>query len=459
MNRCAHIAGIAFLTLGILLRLSSGAGALDHALETTLPANPARSVASASPAPLAQSAAPIRGLESSQAVEYPWRFLHITDPHLYVQKGLEDRPLESPTLRNWLSILEQIKAFQPPPRFVLCTGDLVNVSAGDVGVANFQALLATLWGDKEAQEYSVDENLTIPIYFCPGNHEAKNSQMLNDTFDNYHCQIKSESYYMVAGDDYVILSLNSGKDEFNDAHFLLPEGDGLYEPDVAAFLEDAAAVGESTCAVVMVHHPWVNPEADFIGGSWNFWVDGSFMHYRDEFIGACRDHGLNLVLSGHYDLGVPFFNDGIWDQDGGAWEPGDGTVFVMTNGIQRLNAFRWIDVPGPGEVAVGPVEYFKAPESGQVPLEFELQQNYPNPFNAMTTIEIGMPYSSPVRLEIFNLLGQRVRVLVDGPMARGRHPVGWSGRDDGGDVVASGIYFCRLTAGDAAVTRKMVMIR
>ncbi len=398
-------------------------------------------------------------VQLGQAAEYPWRFLHITDPHLYVQRGLEDRPLESPTLRNWLSILGQIRAFQPPPRFVLCTGDMVNVSAGQAGEANFEALLATLWGDREAQEYYIDEALTIPIYFCPGNHEAKNSQMLNDTFDNYHRLIKRESYYSVAGDDYVIFSLNSGKDEFNDAHWLLPEGDGLYEGDVPAFLEDAAAVGDSVYAIVMVHHPWVNPEADFIGGSWNFWVDGSFLHCREEFIGACLDYGLDLVLSGHHDLGVPFFNDGIWAGDGGAWEEGDGTVFVMTNGIQRLNAYRWIDVPAFGEVAVGPVEYFEAPDDGRVPLEFELAQNYPNPFNAVTTIEIGLPYSGHVRLEIYNLLGQRVRVLADRHLERGRHAVTWSGQDDDGAPVSSGVYFCRLTAGDAAEIRKMVLIR
>jgi hypothetical protein len=395
----------------------------------------------------------------ARAADYPWRFLHITDPHLYVQKGLEDRPLESPTLRNWLSILKQIGSFDPPPRFVLCTGDMVNVSAGESGENNFQALLATLQGDTQDQEYYLDEGRTIPIYFCPGNHEAKNAQMLNDTFDNYHRLIKRESYYRVTGDDYIIFSLNSGKDEFNDAHFLLPEGDGLYQEDAAAFLEDAAAVGESTCAVVMVHHPWVNPEADFIEGSWNAWVDGSFLHFREEFIEACFDHGLDLVLSGHHDLGVPFFNDGIWDEGGGAWEEGDGTVFVMTNGIQRLNAYRWIVVPGPGEVEVGAVEYFQAPESGRVPLEFELRQNYPNPFNAMTTIEIGLPYAGSVRLEVYNLLGQRVRTLVDGSLAPGRHAIGWSGRDDGGGRVASGIYFYRLTDGDAAETRKMVFIK
>jgi|GEM_PF-2042747 len=439
MSRRANIAVLALLALGLLPGLEPGAPvhALDHA----------------------QAAGSARADGPNLTAEYPWRFLHVTDPHLYVQKGLEDRPLESPTLRNWLSILEQIGSFDPPPRFVLCTGDMVNVSAGGAGIANFEALLTTLWGDTQAQEYYLDGDLTIPVYFCPGNHEAKNGQMLNDTFDNYHRLVKRESYYTVAGDDYVIFSLNSGKDEFNDAHFLLPEGDGLYQEDVAAFLGDAAAVGESTCAIVMVHHPWVNPEADFIGGSWNDWVDGSFLHFREEFVGACFDHGLDLVLSGHYDQGVPFFNDGIWDREGGAWDPGDGTVFVMTNGIQRLNAYRWIVVLGPGEVEVGAVEFFQAPETGQVPLRFELGQNFPNPFNAMTTIEIGLPTPGPVRLEIYNLLGQRVRLLIDRYLERGRHAVGWTGRDDGGGKVSSGIYFCRMTAGDAAKTRKMVLIR
>lgn len=423
MNRRSYIAAIALPALGLVLGLTLG---------VALP---------------------------GQCADYPWTFLHITDPHLYVEPECQSDPLESPALRNWLSILEQIKALDPPPRFVLCTGDLVNVSAGSAGEANFQALLASLSGDIAAQEYYLDEALTIPIYFCPGNHEAKNAQMLNDTFDNYHRLIKGESYYSVAGEDYVIFSLNSGKDEFNDPHFLLPEGDGLYEEDVAAFLEDAAEVGDSVCAIVMVHHPWVNPEADFIGGSWNGYVDGVFMHCRDEFIGACHDHGLDVALSGHHDLGVPFFNDGIWDQDGAAWEEGDGTVFVMTNGIQRLNAYRRVVVPAPGVVEVGPVEFFGSPETGQAPLEFELVQNYPNPFNARTTIEVGLPYGRWVRVEVYNLLGQKIRTLVDGRLERGRHGVGWAGRDDAGRKAASGVYFCRLTAGAAAVTRKMVLLR
>jgi flagellar hook assembly protein FlgD len=64
-----------------------------------------------------------------------------------------------------------------------------------------------------------------------------------------------------------------------------------------------------------------------------------------------------------------------------------------------------------------------------------------------------------VRLEVCNLLGQRVRTLIDGPLERGRHRIIWSGQDDDGERVASGVYFCRMTAGEAAMTRKMVLLR
>ncbi|MCD6249554.1 MAG: T9SS type A sorting domain-containing protein [candidate division Zixibacteria bacterium] len=94
-----------------------------------------------------------------------------------------------------------------------------------------------------------------------------------------------------------------------------------------------------------------------------------------------------------------------------------------------------------------------------LPTEFALGQNYPNPFNPTTMIEFDLPKSSAVRLEIYNITGQKVRTLVSGQLAVGRQSVEWDGRDTSGRRVSSGIYLYRLTAGEFVQTRKMLLLK
>ena len=79
-----------------------------------------------------------------------------------------------------------------------------------------------------------------------------------------------------------------------------------------------------------------------------------------------------------------------------------------------------------------------------LPSEFVLHQNYPNPFNPETEIEFDVPETRRVKLTIYNLLGQKVRVLFDGEASPGRHRVVWDATDDFGRPVPGGAYFCRM---------------
>ena len=97
------------------------------------------------------------------------------------------------------------------------------------------------------------------------------------------------------------------------------------------------------------------------------------------------------------------------------------------------------------------------------PSLFALGANYPNPFNPSTTIPFRIPAVAgmqpvPVRLEIFNGLGQRVRHLLDELRAPGHYRASWDGRDDAGRPTGSGIYLYRLHAGDAIDSGKMMLI-
>ena len=96
-----------------------------------------------------------------------------------------------------------------------------------------------------------------------------------------------------------------------------------------------------------------------------------------------------------------------------------------------------------------------------LPSRFALSQNYPNPFNPTTIIEFFNPYGRPVKatLEVFNILGQRVAMLMDGPAAPGLNRVEWNGRDGSGKPAATGIYFYRLKTDKDTLTRKMVLLK
>ncbi len=93
------------------------------------------------------------------------------------------------------------------------------------------------------------------------------------------------------------------------------------------------------------------------------------------------------------------------------------------------------------------------------PKSFSLLQNYPNPFNPETTIEFAIPGVATVKLEIFNMLGQRIRTLVDESLEPAEYRVLWDGSTGTGAQVASGIYFYRLSAGRFVKTRKMILLR
>jgi methionine-rich copper-binding protein CopC len=97
--------------------------------------------------------------------------------------------------------------------------------------------------------------------------------------------------------------------------------------------------------------------------------------------------------------------------------------------------------------------------SAALPESFELKQNYPNPFNPSTNIEFTLPVSSVVTLEVFNIMGQRVRTLVNEPLQAGVHQVVWNSCGDDGQRVASGVYFYRIQADQLASTRKMVLLK
>ena len=94
-----------------------------------------------------------------------------------------------------------------------------------------------------------------------------------------------------------------------------------------------------------------------------------------------------------------------------------------------------------------------------VPITIELSQNYPNPFNPATTISFTTSEQARATLEVYNLIGQNVKTLLDRDVDPGTTSVTWDGNDEYGHQAASGVYFYKLTAGSAEQVKKMILLR
>ncbi len=117
---------------------------------------------------------------------------------------------------------------------------------------------------------------------------------------------------------------------------------------------------------------------------------------------------------------------------------------------------------GTGIMSFSSGQMFGKRESGDepdIPIAFALENNYPNPFNPTTTIAFSIPSGDVIKIEIFNILGQRVRMLLDEYRVPGRHGIIWDGRNNAGDEVSSGVYFARLSTSQDVATRKMVLLK
>lgn len=114
---------------------------------------------------------------------------------------------------------------------------------------------------------------------------------------------------------------------------------------------------------------------------------------------------------------------------------------------------------------IGGIYYFQRDEDTGVeegfthPYSFRILQNYPNPFNPVTTIQYELPRGVNVHISIFNMLGQRVKILENGFQQAGMHSVQWMGDDGQGNPLASGIYICRMEAGEFRQSIELMLLK
>lgn len=94
-----------------------------------------------------------------------------------------------------------------------------------------------------------------------------------------------------------------------------------------------------------------------------------------------------------------------------------------------------------------------------LPTAFALKQNYPNPFNPNTDVQFDVPRNCHVNIAVYNVLGHKVRNLIDKELAAGTYVATWDGKNEAGKSVSSGIYFYRMNAEEFVATKKMMLLK
>jgi hypothetical protein len=149
-----------------------------------------------------------------------------------------------------------------------------------------------------------------------------------------------------------------------------------------------------------------------------------------------------VIRSGAEDQFVPIYtyNDFNWGQPAFYLDTGEDLLPVIVPGaiyLEHVGIDADVDLPG----------------------EINLAQNYPNPFNAETRISFDLPNSSDISLDVYDVLGRRIRTLTSGKREAGHYSITWNGKDDSGNNVTSGMYFYRLRTAESDLTGKMVLLK
>ena len=136
----------------------------------------------------------------------------------------------------------------------------------------------------------------------------------------------------------------------------------------------------------------------------------------------------------------------------------NGVAYNVRVRVHNLNPDPELSLSAWTTATATPTEDAAAKQVASAPASFELAAAYPNPFNPSTTIGYALPQAADVRLDIYNVMGQRVRTLVAAHQPAGYYAVEWKATDDSGHTLSSGVYFYRLQAGAFRSTKRMLLM-
>lgn len=138
----------------------------------------------------------------------------------------------------------------------------------------------------------------------------------------------------------------------------------------------------------------------------------------------------------------------------------DDTGRTLQNHIMGLpNERGWLRPGSWGMALVGEPTGTAVDDQPNIPLTTALHRNYPNPFNPATTIQYDLAHPGQVKIQVYNVMGQVIRTLVDANKPAGRYSVSWDGRNDTGRLVGTGTYFLKMQAEEYQKVHKMLFVK
>ena len=144
----------------------------------------------------------------------------------------------------------------------------------------------------------------------------------------------------------------------------------------------------------------------------------------------------------------------IYSLDGNEMPSGNNHILTL-NGVDDVKITSVAMSDSYGRI----VDVSYSAKNTPLPEQFDLYQNYPNPFNPDTRIEFDLPEEGNVKLTIYNILGEKVKSIINENLPAGKHSVTWDSRNEDGTSVSSGVYLYRLETEGWQKTRKMLLVK
>jgi hypothetical protein len=359
-------------------------------------------------------------------------------------------------------------------------GDIVFQHAPNIMLRSGQAIPISLTVDSDV---ALDDAF---VYYRPGDSGGF-TQLLMSTSDNVHfeAEIPAQSgselqYYFKAVDA-------------NGAFAFDPLGGEMHPYSLAVdggYLEDSFEAGVQYWRSGGTHSRWgLTTEYARTG---NLSIADSPITYYDNDTDSWLESTFSLDLSQALSAEISFFYRGVLqsDQDflyfeastdgGASWEPfpeainGSEFSFVeyaadlgeyIGNSDVRLRFHLVSNSAGQREgiiiddVTISWLQTGVDDLDRPLPHTFSLTQNYPNPFNPSTSILFSLEERGQANLEIYDIMGRKVRTLVSSVLDAGEHELVWDGKDSFGNDAASGIYLYRLESNGSSQVRRMTLLR
>jgi len=288
--------------------------------------------------------------------------------------------------------------------------------------------------------YDDDGSVYIPLSMCSWFYNS--DQGYQDTY--FH----ETNFRMVANNNWVVAGWQDSK-KLRWAYWGEEGYDGwVKQPEMCFAISDD--YGQTWSDPLFIN---ANPNDNVVDEVNNY--DNHFAPELDGMLPVNITFGEDLeILSNdagnyHAKIHIAFFDDNDYGsaagETTGGGELNGGKLRYMALDFEFQEA--WIEVGA------------DADDNSLIPSVASLEQNYPNPFNPVTKIKYHVKEDTDIKLEVYNIKGQRVRTLVDEFVTEGAYTAEWNGVDDNGTSVSSGVYFYKMKSGRFTSTKKMVLMK